>query len=191
MALPLPERVARTLWDCLAALRSGEGARWVARENLHLTLFFLGQTDPANVEDVVARMRGVADRAAAFPIELGGAGSFGRGDRPRVLWLGLRRGGPEAAAIGDALAPELLPFSEEPESEMPAGGRRPHLTLARRAPRALVKRVDGAVADGQPLEWRAEAICLFRSRLGRDGPAYELLAEATLGASTTRTIGAT
>jgi 2'-5' RNA ligase len=182
VAIPVPEAVRREVADRTAALRAGEPrARWVAPGNLHLTLLFLGDTEPAEVPGIAAEMRAVAGRQRPFLIELGRAGRFGGTRGPGTLWLGLQRGATETAGLSAALADRL----EQPATN--EGGQslerewRPHLTLARRAPAALRRRVDAALAGRPALSWQAEELHLYRSHLGNEAPVYEELARAALG----------
>lgn len=82
VALALPDSVA----EQLLLLQSGvPGARWMEREQLHLTLRFIGDGgDAAAVDDVLSQIR-----SPRFAMELKGVGEFG-GRTPRALWVGVR-----------------------------------------------------------------------------------------------------
>ena len=118
--IALPDDVAQSL----AALQAGvPGARWQTREQLHLTLRFIGEVDGrdrAAIDDALATIS-----APAFSLELKGVGSFG-GRRPHALWAG--------AAVDDA----LLHLQRKIESALQrigleADGRKytPHVSLAK------------------------------------------------------------
>ncbi len=66
--------------------------RWVDRENVHLTLKFLGGIDERQVQRVKEAMDTLKD-AAAFRMDLSGIGAFPSVARPRVLWLGVMQSG--------------------------------------------------------------------------------------------------
>ena len=131
VAIALPDYVA----DSLLAMQAGvPGARWQTREQLHLTLRFIGEVDgpgKAAVEDALATIS-----APPFTVELHGVGEFG-GKRPHSLWVGVREAQP------------LLHLNRKIESALQRIGleaeRRkftPHVTLAR-----LKGTPHGAVAD--------------------------------------------
>src|SRR5690242_7489569 len=88
VAIALPDSVA----DGLVMLQGGiPGARWSTREQLHLTLRFIGEVDgrdAAAIDDALA-----AIRSPRFSLELKGVGEFG-GRNPRALWAGVRDEGP-------------------------------------------------------------------------------------------------
>lgn len=59
------------------------GARWVAAENMHLTLRFAGDIDGRTADDFADQLAEIG--AAPFPVSIVGAGAFGGRD-PRALW---------------------------------------------------------------------------------------------------------
>ena len=85
VALPLPDIVAQSLMLIQGGV---PGARWQTREQLHLTLRFIGEADgrdAAALDDALA-----AIRAPAFTLQLHAVGQFG-GRQVHTLWAGLRR----------------------------------------------------------------------------------------------------
>ena len=82
VALAIPDAVARHL----ALLQGGvPNARWQSREQLHLTLRFIGEAaDTASIDDALAMID-----APAFELAPHGVGEFG-GKHPDALWAGVR-----------------------------------------------------------------------------------------------------
>ncbi|MDE2135447.1 MAG: RNA 2',3'-cyclic phosphodiesterase [Alphaproteobacteria bacterium] len=120
VAIALPDAVAQSL----ALLQAGvPGARWQTRDQLHLTLRFIGEVDgrdAAAIDDALATIS-----VPAFSVELKGVGSFG-GKHPHALWAGV--------AANDA----LLHLQRKIESALQrigleADGRKykPHVSLAK------------------------------------------------------------
>jgi 2'-5' RNA ligase len=155
-------------------------ARWVVAPNLHVTLLFLGDREPADVPPIVAAIEGVARHHAPYELELDGAGSFGGGRRGRTVWMRVGSGRLETAELANDLASVL---SDEPSDDR--RGERPHLTLARAASGALAARARDELAGAQ-IGWRVERVHLYRSRLGHGPPLYEELAAVRLGPSSPR-----
>ncbi len=83
-AIEVPGEVAA----CLTPLQRGmPGARWVARENLHVTLRFIGGVDERMAEEVdhaLARLR-----MKPFEVRVMHLGSFGDSKAVRSIWAGL------------------------------------------------------------------------------------------------------
>src|SRR5690348_3750710 len=83
VALPLPDDVAQGL----LMLQSGvPGARWSTREQLHLTLRFIGEADGRDANAIDEALATIS--APRFTLELKGVGAFG-GKNPRALWAGV------------------------------------------------------------------------------------------------------
>jgi RNA 2',3'-cyclic 3'-phosphodiesterase len=121
VAIDLPEEVRNTIADIGREL---PGARRVPREQLHLTLRFIGEVDDGTFKAVRTALAEV--KGTSFPLALGGVGHFPPGRHPRVLWVGVAESstllelqrGVELALTGVGIPPEERRFS-------------PHLTLAR------------------------------------------------------------
>ena len=140
------------------------GGKPMPREKIHLTLAFLGEVDDDG-------LRGAQDAAAAldskpFPARLDCVGSF---RRARVSWAGMLQ--PEPALIGLQAALESglrergFALEERPFT--------PHVTLARKAERALPR------ATIAPIGWQANELTLVRSGAGAGG--YSVLKAWRLG----------
>jgi RNA 2',3'-cyclic 3'-phosphodiesterase len=129
VALALPAQIV----DSLTAIQSGvPGARWLTREQMHLTLRFIGECDGREEAAVDDALHTIA--APSFPLVIKGVGEFG-GRNPNALWAGVESN--EA----------LLHLQRKIESALqrvglPAEARKftPHITLARlrAAPRGRV-----------------------------------------------------
>ena len=104
-----------------------EGVRWVPPENMHLTLKFLGETDPALLPGIAAALKRTAASVAGYGYRLKGLGVFPNLSRPRVIWAGLQEGRLETEALFSRLEEELAPLGVARE------GRQyfPHLSLGR------------------------------------------------------------
>ena len=100
--------------------------RWVAPQNVHLTLKFLGDVSPANLEKLVEALTSEVATRVSFSMTLGGLGAFPTPRRARIIWVGLDAPpaltallhGIEAVAARLGYAAEDRPFS-------------PHLTIGR------------------------------------------------------------
>ena len=98
--------------------------RWVRPESLHITLKFIGEQKPEQVDAIRERLRRIECRP--LEIRFAGHGFFPTAKAPRVFWIGIQTG-PELAELAtniDAGVAELsIPREDRPFS--------PHLTLAR------------------------------------------------------------
>ncbi len=67
----------------------GLRAKWVQPENIHLTLKFLGNIDPGDVDKISGAMMDVVKDFEPLTLVARGVGVFPGIKRPRVIWVGL------------------------------------------------------------------------------------------------------
>jgi 2'-5' RNA ligase len=180
VAVPFPAAVRDAVEAAAAPLRSvpgGHSLRWTDPSAWHLTLAFLGSTDPALVDRLVAALGAVAGGSRPFGARL--REQAGR-SRSGVLWVELVPSAELtalAAAVAGAVRAVGLPAEQRPY--------RPHLTFARARRGAPVPReVVGAYA-GPAASWEVGGFVLLRSHLGGTGkgPRYVELAGFPLTAA--------
>ncbi len=164
-ALGLPDEIARPLLLMQAGV---PGARWQKREQLHLTLRFIGEVDGAEANAIDDALATIA--VPSFTLELKGVGSFG-GKNPRDLWAGAA---PNEALVrlNRKIESALQRIGLEPEARKFT----PHVTLARlkNAPRGAVMDylTDHALYASTP--FAVTAFCLYSSKLTSDGSIYRV-----------------
>jgi 2'-5' RNA ligase len=172
-AFSLPDAVAGRL----ASLQQGLPGRPTKPENMHLTLAFFGEVRETTAADIDAALAAV--RAPRFAFWLDGVGAFG-GSKPRILYAAVR---PEPALT--ALQLKVAQAGRSAGAQVEAGRYTPHVTLTRLpagkvGPQAAAKALAARAAFlAGPVE--ADAFHLFRSDLGRAGPAYTALRDYPLG----------
>jgi 2'-5' RNA ligase len=150
----------------------------------HLTLRFLGATDPARVPALGAALRAVAAAHVPFALRTAAPGAFPSGARARVLWLGL------AGPVGRLLALHGATEAALADRGVPRESRpfQPHLTIGRIAPGAAppaartAALLAGLSVAAAPLP--VAAIHLMRSVLGPGGARYTTLLTAPLHGAT-------
>ena len=157
IAILFDENIIDALTDFQDDLRArGVAGNYTRRENLHLTLAFIGDHgDPYEVLDAMERVR-----FRPVEISLGGAGSF-----RDLFWVGLSDN-PELAGYVRRLRRELLasgiPFDKKKFS--------PHITLIRRASFEGGKAIPADyIPEGK---MRAARVSLMRSERGKQGMIY-------------------
>jgi 2'-5' RNA ligase len=161
----------------------GANARWVRTENLHLTVRFLGDTEPELIPDLALAVMDAAAVVMPFGLELAGAGAFPDGRHPRTLWLGVAHGNEGLEALDEALVPALARMGWPADARR----RRPHLTVARTdSTRGPVSHALGdalaAAAGGWSTAFEVTTLTLYRSHIGGGPPRYEPIVDGRLGA---------
>ncbi len=180
IAVELPAAVISLLDNLQQELQAlGLKARWVRPQNIHLTLKFLGNIDPAAIEDIGEAMAEAAGDCAPFALTVGGIGFFPGIKRPRVIWVGLGGATTVLLNLQRNLANRLaaVGFAKEKRSF------KAHLTLGR-IRRAVHPNILGQAledySDLENLNFSADRIILFKSDLKPSGAVYTHLKQAEL-----------
>ena len=155
-------------------LRStGADLKLVKKDNIHITMRFLGDVD----EGLVKKLKELIGEVefSPFSVELRGVGAFPNLRRPRVIWVGLAEGVEELSRVYSEVESGVTGLGFKPESR----GFSPHITLARvrsgRNRDALVERLRGHTDDSFG-GFLVERVKLKRSVLTPSGPVYSTLA---------------
>jgi len=172
VALELPEAARAALAAFRAAAADPAVWRPLPDEALHLTLAFLGHRPDTDVERVAEVLR--AAPAHAPRLALGRALALPP-RRPRVLTAEVEDPHGSLRALQAAVSRDLAARGLYTPEARPY---RPHATVARLRPDAKAGRAP--LPDPEPLEFRGEALTLFRSQLRREGSRYEPLASVVL-----------
>ena len=180
IAIEIPETIQDQLARIQGTLRNQiQKASWVKPSNIHLTLKFLGDVDPEDLESIGVAIEGVAIRHRSFSLRIGGLGAFPNFARPRVLWAGAKVGGERVSALAQDInvALSYCGFSLETKKF------NAHLTIARLKEQIDLRpyanqyrqydRIDGA-------EMSVNAISLIQSQLHPTGAIYSTLESYSL-----------
>lgn len=171
VAVKIDPEVLERLGEARSRLEDNlRGIRWVRRENLHLTLKFLGQVDDEKIAAIGNALKHALAPLPRFAVSSRGLGVFPDIRKPKVLWAGLDAAplAPLARAVEEALA--ALGFERE------AREFKPHLTLGRW--REFAGRSDalrGEIEKWRRSDFGASGIkdaVLFQSVLKPDGAVY-------------------
>jgi RNA 2',3'-cyclic 3'-phosphodiesterase len=150
------------------------GARWIERDNYHLTLRFIGDVEEGVARDLAEGLDGVT--VPNFVTRLKGLGAFG-GAKPHALYVGMEAS-PELRRLQAAhervcqqvgLVRETRKFT-------------PHVTLARlrRADPGDVQHYIAAHNLYESRPFKVERFVLFSARPSRGGGPYAVEAEYPL-----------
>jgi len=121
IAVPIPEVIKNKL---LSLKLNISGARWVDKDQLHLTINFIGEVEDQSLKDIRDNLSEVL--MGKFLLKNKGVGFFPSGSSPKVLWAGLEK------------QPELIRLRNKIDTNLNSlgikrgGGKfSPHITLAR------------------------------------------------------------
>lgn len=146
----------------------------VERENIHVTLKFLGNIDSSKLARVEAALGGV--KFPPFPLEVKGAGAFPSLSRINVIWIGLGNGWSHVQRIYDQTEKLLLALGFPSETREFS----PHITVARvksNRKRDEIASLLRGLSDRPFGTLQVNAVRLKQSVLSSSGPKYSTLFE--------------
>lgn len=147
--------------------------RWVPENNIHVTLKFLGDTSPANLEILKKILTTEANRFQAFDLKIEGLGAFPTLRRPRVIWVGVEAP-PALFALQRSIDTETQRLGYTPE-DRPFS---PHLTLGRLSHNAMpdeIRKIGDMLSASKVTISTivlVKTVILFRSDLLPGGAVY-------------------
>jgi len=191
LAISLPITVRSTLVAArdafLEADPSWRGEKWVAEENLHITLRFLGNVPEPVCPHVAAAVRDAVAHLEPYRVRLESVRAIPRARSASLVWAAPRDAAhdiDETASLAETVARATSFLDFEPE------GRRfkTHVTLcrARRPRRVDASALDAAEhvlnrSDDRGVSMSVREVTLFSSVLTPRGPVYEEIAIIPFG----------
>ena len=170
-------RVVSVLASKLEAAKTPPRVVWVKPAALHVTIKFLGEVEPDEVERLKPLL---APPIAIAPFEVAwrGIGTFPNNRHPRALWLGVINGAAQLAAVEAEISKRVAATAVELDER----ALLPHLTLGR------VKMAGAGVDWPKVLQAcevrnatsRVDRVSLYQSQLSQHGPHYTELVSAPL-----------
>jgi len=143
IAARLPEAVLGAIAETSSNLQRTVRANYSRRENYHITLAFLGNTDLSLTSDIQEAMDDAIGRETSLSkrLSLGGLGFFGKPGNA-ILWRGIKSDYPLdglSAKLGSRLELNGIDFDRKPFN--------PHITIARKADLTHVTLTDHSPPD--------------------------------------------
>lgn len=166
IAVDLPETNKKTLEAMFFGI---PGARWVALDQLHLTVRFIGDVDGALFHDIKSELEEIS--TSPFDLQLKGVGHFPPRGAPRVIWIGLKKS-ESLQLLRKKIDAALLKIGLEPERRKFS----PHITLARLKNTPLQKVADFLSGNGlfSQEPFKVEDFKLYSSTLTPKGAIHRV-----------------
>lgn len=161
VAINLDDALKERIWNELSGRLEKEGKKIVEKENLHITVKFLGYFDEKNMTELVEKMNAF-EEFRKFELTFNETGHFNR----RVLRLGTVNGREALKALNDKMN-ELLGLQEERFET--------HVTLARVKHWKDKTELDAFLKKHLEARQLVESVDLMESRLSPKGPSYSVV----------------
>jgi len=175
VAVRLPAVIRQTLHGLHGGI---QGARWVEKDNLHLTLRFIGEANSGQLRDIDSELSEIDFHP--FDLVLSGLGTFERRQRVHMLWAGFDTS-PSLTDLRDRVEAAVMRAGFGPD------GRKfkAHVTMARfrhgtRPDIGMYLQANNILATGI---FRVDEFALYRSHLNHGGAKYEPLFTYAAGPS--------
>ncbi len=166
VAIDLEDKIRDSIYRVAEKLSNVSGLKLVEKENLHITLMFLGEVNEAKVDLIKEKLSEV--KAMPFEVKFKGIGFFPSSGNIRIIWVGVEKGEEELKALADDIYEKLKRLGFKRDKEFSA-----HVTVAR-----VKRRVSGLrelLSEFENEEFgvmRVENFKLKRSILRHTGPIY-------------------
>lgn len=180
IAIGFEDNLRKQLAGLQAELKQAQAdVRWVASENIHLTLRFIGEVSEEAVPSIKDILKKTIENYRAFEIELKGVGAFPSVNNPRVIWIGCQDPTGQLFRIYQDIERSLIKLG------LPGDDHKfsPHITLGRTKSTKnrdkLIKLIK-LKQDYKVGRQKVKEITLFQSQLQPTGPIYTVLEQVTL-----------
>ena len=182
LALELDSTVKKQLIRLQQRLSAvGADVHWVHKDQIHLTMKFLGDLTDQMAVDICRLCQNVAAEFGPFEFGVQGGGCFSNHGRPRVIWVGIDDPSGSVRRLHERLEATLAPLGLRRELR----SFKPHVTLGRVRSGKNAQELRSAVKKHEDFEagiTSAEEITIFSSQLSPDGPIHTVIGRAVFGA---------
>jgi 2'-5' RNA ligase len=173
VAIEIPANIRAAIASLMQEFRAmAPNVKWVRPESLHLTLKFLGETDPGKL-GAIEHLLAAIHSAQPVTLDFTGLGFFPNAQSPRVFWAGINSSSNLQSIVSEIDgALHLLGFPPEDRTFTP------HLTLARIHQPALPPKLIGTIAQNFSCcfgSCEAREFHLIESKLKPAGAEYTTL----------------
>ena len=177
LAITFPPNIIRALTQVMKNMQTSlatKAVRWEKEENLHITLRFIGNMDPKNLEQLSANIQAQLKAIDPFTMTIGAASLFPSPKKPRVIAMvvePLEKLQPLADALDRAVVNTGFTKADHPF--------RGHLTIARikarRPHRIELPEISSSGDHGHLIETPVDQIALITSTTKPEGAVYRQL----------------
>jgi 2'-5' RNA ligase len=177
IALEIDDQAKNNIIEIQDKIKKTESLKgsWVKKDNLHLTLKFLGDTKTKHIEIIKNNISKCFNEVVAINCNLVNIGTFPNDKSPRVLWVGMESGESEIVRLADKLEEALFKIGFKKEKR----DFKTHITICR--PRQILNHqifkstLEEINKEFKPQDYSINKITFFESELIPEGPIYSPL----------------
>jgi 2'-5' RNA ligase len=178
IAIPIPEEpkdLKENLLELQQKIKHFGKLKLVERENLHMTLKFLGEVsqEEGKIEKILSALEETIPKIGNFSISLKSLGVFPSLNYVRVIWVGVEKGNEEVKKLQKTIDEKLKSFGFKEDRRF-----HPHFTLARVKwinDKENLKKILEKYKKEEFGRFEVDSIEIMKSELTKKGPIYTLL----------------
>lgn len=182
IALEIDEKTKEEITKIQDRIRQSDSlsGKWVQKDNLHLTLKFLGNAQLKSVESIKEKIKQSIHGEHAISCSLTHIGVFPNEKFPRVIWAGIEGENVKIINLAKRLQEALSEFGLENENR----DFKTHITICR--PKQITNRnkfsavLEEINKNFNPFDFIINKITFFESKLTPKGPTYLAISNYTL-----------
>ena len=175
VAIEINCEIKNKLSEYLSKLkRSGADVKWVAPDNIHLTLKFVGYIEKETLTDLNKIINDAVSGIGPFSISIENIGAFPSLKKPRVVFVCVQEKGDNLLRIYEKLDKGVERLGIKKESRKYVG----HITLGRVKSQKNISKLENALNPGTECYFGLEkvtSLSLIQSKLSSTGPIYTRL----------------
>ena len=180
ISVPVPEPLFNLQKKLKVTISEKMGKiRWLHKDQIHLTIKFLGDTTEDSINDVRHVMQKVADEFKPFNLTVQKTGCFPRIERPRVMWTGVSGELDKLYQLVEKIQKKLnlLGFPKDENKY------HPHITIARaKYPQKKTPDISTFLNTSfNPIPFPIKKVQFISSELFPNGPVYTILSTHFFG----------
>lgn len=175
--IPISKKTKELLNEFKIILKD-ERIRWVEDNNIHITVFFLGNTEESKINEIRDELPKALKGVESFDISCVGLGVFRSVFNPKALWIGIEKSNSlENIYLAIESVMRSLGFVSEYREF------KPHLTIGRAKIIKNKDRLRKLLNNYKEIEiqkLKISEVCFYESKLTPQGSIYEILAKIQL-----------
>lgn len=175
--MPISKQTAEFIQDIKFALKD-ERIKWVENWNIHITLFFIGDTYENIIDEIGIKITDKLGKIKSFNLSCKGVGVFKNVYNPKVLWFGIRQS-ENLTNLKLAVDKVMSSFGFTIEER----DFKPHLTIGRVKFIRNKDKFKNALEKYKEVEiqnFSINEVIFYESKLTPKGPVYEVLKKIPL-----------
>lgn len=176
IAVPVEKRSKKLLKQYIKKAQKSldYNLKWVSGNNLHLTLKFLGDTNPEKIEEIKTILSNTCSQFDTLNLFYNHFGAFPSTDYPKVLYFGLNGDINRLQKLQSNIENSLVDLGFDKENRKYT----PHLTFARTRKSTNINKLKDDYTNfinenKLRVYQKVNQISLIESKLYKSGPVYE------------------